>query len=137
MCSATEVVLFERTTFLIIARSGDASMFDADDDTGLDPQQGTTEADDLGEPLSPERFEKISELVKAFKISCRSVGFNFPGLPELIAPTYFHFSKLQEQFNALEIRFPTYTALLEILTANTYVMIIVADPNVRECFVSP
>lgn len=42
------------------------------------------------------------------------------------------FSKLQEQFNALEIRFPTYTALLEILTANTYVMIIVADPNVRE-----
>lgn len=70
--------MFERTTFLIIARSGDASMFDADDDTGLDPQQGTTEADNLGEPLSPERFEKISELVKAFKISCRSVVFELP-----------------------------------------------------------
>jgi len=113
ICSASEVVLFERTTFLIIARSGNASMFDSEPDEEEHPQVNgdhTNGTEEIEESLSPERFEKISELVKAFKISC---------------------SKLQEQFNALEIRFATYTALLEILTANTYVMIIVADPNVQ------
>jgi len=109
ICSATEVVLFERTTFLIIARSGsDQNMTEFDSDEDSDPEG---KQDGEGEPvLNPKRFEKISELVKAFKISC---------------------NKLQEQFSALEIRFPNYTALLEILTSNTYVMIIVADPNVQ------
>jgi len=112
ICSATEVVLFERTTFLIIARSGDQSMteFDSDSDESLDGSSASAEDAENSEILNPKRFEKISELVKAFKISC---------------------SKLNEQFSSLEIRFPNYTALLEILTANTYVMIIVADPNVQ------
>ncbi|KAG8963422.1 GTP-binding protein gtr1 [Tulasnella sp. 419] len=108
ICSATEVVLFERTTFLIIARNGgyftDEEM---DDYSGAGSANGEAESEGS---LNPERFEKISELVKAFKISC---------------------SKLQEQFNSLEIRFPNFTALLEILTSNTYVMIVVADPNVQ------
>lgn len=93
MCSASEVVLFERTTFLIIARSGDIAMFDSDsDDEHQQPASqpptpngppsshanGNGEANGSGKDvdesedvLSPERFEKISELVKAFKISCR------------------------------------------------------------------
>ncbi|KIO34761.1 hypothetical protein M407DRAFT_89830 [Tulasnella calospora MUT 4182] len=110
ICSASEVVLFERTTFLIIARSGDQSMaeFDSDSDDSLDGSGNTDGESDVA--LNPKRFEKISELIKAFKISC---------------------SKLQEQFNSLEIRFPHYTAVLEILTSNTYVMIIVADPDVQ------
>ncbi|KAG9051574.1 GTP-binding protein gtr1 [Tulasnella sp. UAMH 9824] len=110
ICSASEVVLFERTTFLIIARSGDQSMaeFDSDSDDSLDGSRNTDGESDVA--LNPKRFEKISELIKAFKISC---------------------SKLQEQFNSLEIRFPHYTAVLEILTSNTYVMIIVADPDVQ------
>jgi hypothetical protein len=32
----------------------------------------------------------------------------------------------------MEIRFPNYTAVLELMTTNTYVMAIVADPNVRK-----
>ncbi|KAG8978131.1 GTP-binding protein gtr1 [Tulasnella sp. 425] len=94
ICSASEVVLFERTTFLIIARSGDQSMaeFDSDSDDSLDGTQHTDGESDVA--LNPK-------------------------------------SKLQEQFNSLEIRFPHYTAVLEILTSNTYVMIIVADPDVQ------
>lgn len=71
MCSASEVVLFERTTFLIIARSGDAAMFDSDDDDTANEGHRAIDEDDFSNSLSPERFEKISELVKAFKISCR------------------------------------------------------------------
>lgn len=76
MCSASEVVLFERTTFLIIARSGDISMFDSDSDSEEQSSLGNGNvgangSDGMGDALSPERFEKISELVKAFKISCR------------------------------------------------------------------
>ncbi|KAG8859368.1 GTP-binding protein gtr1 [Tulasnella sp. 330] len=120
MCSAYEVVLFERTTFLIIARSGELSMFDADSDDEEERRHALTNAaaaiaDGSEQGLAPEemdpyRFNKISEIIKTFKISC---------------------TKLQEQFNGLEIRYPTYTALLEILTANTYVLIIVADPNIQ------
>jgi len=41
--------------------------FDSDSDDSLNG-----EADDSDdERLNPKRFEKISELVKAFKISCR------------------------------------------------------------------
>lgn len=66
-------MLFERTTFLIIARSGgDESMpeFDSDSDDGVGhlSEDGEGSEDDS---LNPKRFEKISELVKAFKISCR------------------------------------------------------------------
>ncbi|KAG8908529.1 GTP-binding protein gtr1 [Tulasnella sp. 403] len=112
ICSASEVVLFERTTFLIIARSGDQSMAEFDSDSDAESYDGTraVTGQTIDEMLNPKRFEKISELIKAFKISC---------------------SKLQEQFSSLEIRFPNYTALLEILTTNTYVMVIVADPNVQ------
>lgn len=39
---------------------------------------------------------------------------------------------MQEQFNSLEVQYPNYTAILDILTANTYVLIVVADPNVRK-----
>ncbi|KAG8988473.1 GTP-binding protein gtr1 [Tulasnella sp. 427] len=82
--------------------------FDSDSDDSLDGTQHTEGDEDVA--LNPKRFEKISELIKAFKISC---------------------SKLQEQFNSLEIRFPQFTAVLEILTSNTYVMVIVADPDVQ------
>ena len=40
-------------------------------------------------------------------------------------------SRLQERFHSLEIRFPNYSAVLELMTTNTYVMAIIADPNVQ------
>jgi len=102
ICDATEVVLFERTTFLIIARSGPSGEFGEKGAEGSDS--------DDPDPLNPERFEKISELIKAFKFSC---------------------SKLQEQFHSLEMRFPKFAALLDVLTPNTYVMVITSHPNVQ------
>jgi len=113
ICSATEVVLFERHTFLIIARSGD----DPSDRRADDAIEPTDDEEDEETPieqsalaLNPKRFEKISELVKGFRYSC---------------------SKLEEHFNSLEIRFPNFTALLENLTSGTCVLIIVANPNVQ------
>lgn len=51
--SASEIVLFERTTFLVIA-SVTAPEFDG---------EGTTEWD-------KRRYERISTMVKAFKLGC-------------------------------------------------------------------
>jgi Ras-related GTP-binding protein A/B len=109
ICSATEVVLFERTTFLVIAWSGEANakQFTNEDDNPYEESNDPSQPHPEG--LHPQRFEKISELIKGFRLSC---------------------TKLHEQFNSLEIRFPTFTALLEVLTTNTYMMLI-ADPNVQ------
>jgi len=52
----------------------------------------------------------MSELVKTFKHSC---------------------SRLGEQFHSLEIRFSNFTAILELMTSNTYVVVVVADPDVQ------
>ncbi|KAF8320583.1 rraga protein [Cantharellus anzutake] len=104
ICSATEVVLFERNTFLIIARSGKYTG-NLDDFFPPDPAPGAEE-----EELNPGRFEKMSELIKTFKHSC---------------------SRLQEQFHSLEIRFSNFTAVLELMTSNTYVMAVVADTDVQ------
>ena len=103
ICSATEVVLFEKTTFLVISRSSkgatihsraadDGFVYDEEeegmegfhDTTGRTAGSGAglgsgfitssnrtvTPAHDSNGQLNPERFEKISELVKNFKLSC-------------------------------------------------------------------
>jgi len=103
ICNAVEVVLFERTTFLIIARSGTLT---GDLDEVIPPEL----ADTVQARLNPERFEKLSELIRAFRTTC---------------------SKLQERFHSLEIRFHNYSAVLELMTQNTYVMAIIADPDVQ------
>ncbi|KAJ7286378.1 Gtr1/RagA G protein conserved region-domain-containing protein [Mycena rebaudengoi] len=76
-CSATEVILFERTTFL---PSSDA-------DSGSRGQ------------LEATRYERTSELIKAFKHSCS--------------------------------RLPEFSAVLDEMTKNTYVLIIVHDPTIE------
>jgi Ras-related GTP-binding protein A/B len=55
---AEEVVLFERTTFLVVAHVSIPS--------------ATTAA------LDPQRFEKLSSIIKSFKLSC---GSNHPPFP--------------------------------------------------------
>ncbi|KAJ7481140.1 Gtr1/RagA G protein conserved region-domain-containing protein [Mycena galericulata] len=88
-CSATEVILFERTTFLVIA---------------------TSSRDTSSEELEPTRYERTSELIKAFKHSC---------------------SRVREEFHSLEMELPEFTAVLDELTKNTYVLIIVHDPTIE------
>ncbi|KAI0301196.1 Gtr1/RagA G protein conserved region-domain-containing protein [Multifurca ochricompacta] len=79
-CSATEAILFERTTFLVIATSS--------------PPDGP----EGGLDLSPTRYERTSELIKALKHSY--------GMPE-------------------------FTAVLDGMTKNTYILLIVHDPTIE------
>ena len=92
ICSAAEVVLFERTTFLVIASS---SQSEAGEDT-LD--------------MTATRYERTSELIKAFKHSC---------------------ARVREEFYALELELPDFTAVLDEMTRNTYVLVIAHDPRVE------
>ncbi|KAI3634256.1 hypothetical protein MIR68_007860 [Amoeboaphelidium protococcarum] len=85
-CHADEVVLFERTTFLVISHANTREYSDA------------------------HRFEKISNIIKQFKLSC---------------------TKLQTSFQSMEISNSNYTACVETLTANTFIMVILSDPDVE------
>jgi Ras-related GTP-binding protein A/B len=87
ICGADEVVLFERATFLVIAHS---SMKDHPD---------------------VHRFEKISNYIKQFKLSCRKAGL---------------------QFSSMEINNKEFTAFIESFTPSTYIMVIVSDQNIRK-----
>ncbi|KAH6918411.1 rraga protein [Coprinopsis sp. MPI-PUGE-AT-0042] len=107
-CSATEVILFERTTFLVIATSSSPST-DATEASGL-----LVAADD-GESkppssLDPTRYERTSELIKAFKHSC---------------------SRVRGEFHSLEMELWDFTAVLDEMTRNTYVLVIVHDPTIE------
>ncbi|XP_065886992.1 ras-related GTP-binding protein A-like [Dysidea avara] len=82
---ADEVLLFERATFLAIASALRKEHKDQD------------------------RFEKISNIIKQFKLSC---------------------SKLQTQFKSMEVRNASFSAFIDLLTPNTYVMVIMSDPDV-------
>ena len=95
-CSATEVVLFERTTFLVVATSSETEE-DAEDPHKLDGI----------------RYERTSELIKAFKHSC---------------------ARAREEFHSLEMELSEFTAVLDELTRNTYVLIIVHNPTIGRSF---
>ena len=60
--------------------------------------------------LDAHRFEKISNIIKQFKLSC---------------------GKTQAQFEGMEVRNSQYSAFLNAFTANTYIMVIVSDPSVE------
>ncbi|KAF8965283.1 Gtr1/RagA G protein conserved region-domain-containing protein [Flammula alnicola] len=101
-CNATEVILFERTTFLVIATSSQSSQSSS-------PLSSDTEAS--GETqLDSKRYERTSELIKAFKHSCLRV---------------------REEFRSLEMELYDFTAVLDEMTRNTYVMVIVHDPTIE------
>ncbi len=56
------------------------------------------------------RFEKISNIIKQFKLS---VG------------------KAQSQFQGMEVRNSRFSAFIDAFTANTYIMVIVSNPDVH------
>lgn len=108
MCNATEVILFERTTFLVIATS--TFPVSAPRTSSLTPSHSNPEPDPDQHKLSPTRYERTSELIKAFKHSC---------------------SRVREEFHSLEMELPDFTAVLDEMTKNTYVLIIVHDPTIE------
>jgi len=57
------------------------------------------------------RFEKISNIIKQFKLSC---------------------SKVSSNFTSMEVRNSMFAAYIDGFTTNTYVMVIMSDPSIRE-----
>ncbi|RLN97418.1 hypothetical protein BBJ28_00018005 [Nothophytophthora sp. Chile5] len=88
ICNADEVVLFERATFLVISHATHTNHRDI------------------------HRFEKISNIIKQFKLSC---------------------SKTQAQFQGMEVRNSNFTAFIDFFTTNTYIMVIMSDDSIRKC----
>lgn len=86
VCNADEVVLFERATFLVIAHATHTTHRDI------------------------HRFEKISNIIKQFKLSC---------------------SKTQAQFQGMEVRNSNFTAFIDFFTTNTFIMVIMSDENIH------
>lgn len=83
---ADEVLLFERATFLVISHA-----------------QRNAHMRDI------HRFEKISNIIKQFKLSC---------------------SKLAAQFQFMEVRNSRFAAFIDVFTSNTYVCVVMSDPHV-------
>jgi len=86
ICEADEVVLFERATFLVISHSTHKGHRD------------------------DHRFEKISNIIKQFKLSC---------------------SKSQAQFQSVEVRNSNFAAFIDVFTTNTYIMVIMSDQTIQ------
>eukprot|EP01103_Thecamoeba_quadrilineata_P010340 TRINITY_DN2202_c0_g1_i1.p1 TRINITY_DN2202_c0_g1~~TRINITY_DN2202_c0_g1_i1.p1 ORF type:complete len:314 (-),score=46.06 TRINITY_DN2202_c0_g1_i1:84-947(-) len=86
VCEADEVALFEKATFLVISHAN------------------TQPHDDV------HRFEKISNIIKQFKLTC---------------------SKSQAHFQRMEVRNSNFTAFIDTLTSNTYIMVIMSDTTIQ------
>lgn len=84
ICDADEVVLFERATFLVISHATARDHADA------------------------HRFEKVSNIIKQFKLSC---------------------SKTQALFGGMEVSNSSFKAFIEKFTSNTYIMVIVSKES--------
>lgn len=89
VCGADEIVLFESTTFLVIAHCEETN--------------GSRIQD-------VHRFEKISNIIKQFKLSCR---------------------KAQAQFDGMMVQNSLFTAFFNLFTSNTCIMVIVSDPSIE------
>ncbi|XP_023564204.1 ras-related GTP-binding protein B isoform X12 [Octodon degus] len=61
------------------------------------------------EQRDAHRFEKISNIIKQFKLSC---------------------SKLAASFQSMEVRNSNFAAFIDIFTSNTYVMVVMSDPSI-------
>jgi len=113
ICDADEVVLFERATFLVISHA------QATDDADDDEREEAAVRDDHQQlqrhvkrtpHFDAHRFEKISNIVKQFKLSC---------------------GKAQSQFQGMQVRNSRFSAFIDAFTANTYIMVIVSNPAVH------
>jgi len=91
LSQADEVVLFEKATFLVISHATHREHADV------------------------HRYEKISNIIKQFKLSC---------------------SKAQAQFRSMEVKNKNFTAFVDVFTANTYIMIIMTNPKIQSAAVN-
>ena len=97
VCSADEVVLFEKATFLVISHAH------------------TKEHRDV------HRFEKISNIIKQFKLSCSKIQSQFA--PGTVGSG--------DGFSAMRVQNSNFSALIEEFTTNTFIMVIASDDTVQ------
>jgi Ras-related GTP-binding protein A/B len=107
ICDADEVVLFERATFLVISQAQgvtDAMPTPTEVELGVVPHMKRIQHFDA------HRHEKISNIVKQFKLSC---------------------GKAKLQFQGMQVKNSRFSAFMDAFTANTYIMLIISNPNVH------
>jgi len=88
VCEADEVVLFEKETFLVISHA----------------------ATNSSEQEDAHRFEKISNIMKQFKLSCK---------------------KNSKNFSSMEVKNSKFSGYIEGFTSNTYIMVIMTDNSIQ------
>lgn len=103
VCDADEVVLFERATFLVISHATHKAHGDV------------------------HRFEKISNIIKQFKLSCSKTQGQYAGGTPSGAPAGGGGSG----FQGLHVRNARFSAFIDGFTTNTYVMLIMSDPTIQ------
>ena len=75
---AEEIILFEKTTFLVISSTASIKSQQKQIENGLENQ--IKEAESESEELDPKRFEKISNIIKTYKQSITKLRTNFKNL---------------------------------------------------------
>ncbi|CAK0888180.1 unnamed protein product [Prorocentrum cordatum] len=91
VCEADEVVLFEKNTFLLISHSSRRCIEDS------------------------HRFEKISNIVKQFKLSC---------------------GKVKTSFRSFQVKNSLFSATIEPFLQHSFVMVVVSDPQIHSAAVA-
>jgi len=91
LCQADEIVLFEKATFLVISHATFRDHADV------------------------HRYEKISNIIKQFKLSC---------------------AKTQAQFRCMEVKNKNFTAFVDIFTQNTYIMVVITNPKIQSAAIN-
>ena len=105
ICEADEIVLFEKATFLVISSVSSSYGTSYGTSSGNTSNGNTSN----GTGLDPHRFEKISNIIKQFKLSC---------------------SKFQSQFQSMELMTSMgFSCFMDSLTSNTFVMVVMSDKS--------
>ena len=105
LCSASEVVLFEKTTMLVISQS-----FPYDQDPELQsPIKETSSSGEEEDHWPEDRFARISQAIKLFRVVCL---------------------RLKSEFSSMEIKQHTYTAIFDAFTPKTYILVITTNGTV-------
>ena len=100
ICNSDEIVLFERSTFLIIAYHENKNKIDV------------------------LKYERLSNIIKQFKLSCKY----FIYILYIFHLKYY--SKIGASIRNVQVKNSNFTAFIEEFTENTYIMVVFSDPKI-------
>lgn len=134
--NATEVILFEKATFLVIANSLYNEQSEETYWYFLFHEFVVLILWWLTNSISisylpgqdPHRFEKISNVMKRFKLSCLYVGFSF-SFSFLCFLTYRKINS--QQIQGIELKMNEFHFCIQDFTSNSYIMIIMPSSQTR------